>query len=345
MTERLIERSFPIVQLNPLAGKDQKNKRAVYRMHSWYARRSESTFRAILLGAALPWKEGNAAVDLVTEFYDGHGDDPRLKRPDGTPMRVLDPFMGGGTTVVEALRLGFEVSAADYNPIAWFIVRGETTPVDPLVLDAAYKRVADKVRGELLELYRTTCPVTGKAADIVYGLWVKQGICVDPICGAVTDLFKSFEVARKRGDATITYIPDVQCPHCSAAFDWELNLATVTAGGPQVFGVGAAGKGRPAAGLFGFSPETSPIECPNCLRPVPISARGKKKTKRKKVSLHVLVDPTTGDFFEVRGAIPEILEAPTSGHRFSPEEAPAVGAGKFRCVKCGRTQSIASVIT
>ena len=339
MTERLIERSFPIVQLNPLSVRERNAFKPVYKMHKWFARRSSSIFRAILLGAALPAEQDGRPVDLMKEFYEGHGDDPRLKRADGTPLRVLDPFMGGGTTVVEALRLGFDVTGNDYNPIAWFIVKGETTPVDLEELDAAYQRVADKVKDELLDLYKTTCPVTGKDADIIYGFWVKQGICVDPSCGAVTDLFKSYEVARKRGDATITYVSDVKCPHCSAVFDWELNRATVTAGGPQVLGEGAPGKGRPAAGLFAFSPETSPVDCPNCLRSVPISARGKKKAKKKNVALHVLVDPSTGDFFEIRGTIPKEVRAPESGFGFYPAKGPAKG-GKFACEECGRTQPI-----
>ena len=111
-------------------------------------------------------------------------DDPRLRRPDGGRLRVLDPFMGGGTTVVEALRLGFEVVGIDYNPIAWFIVKGETTPVDLAALDAAYERVAAKVKERLLDLYRTRCPVTGQDADLIYAFWVKQGPGRGPGSGA-----------------------------------------------------------------------------------------------------------------------------------------------------------------
>lgn len=109
--DRYIERAFPIVQLNPLSVRERNAFKPVYKMHKWFARRSSSIFRAILLGAALPYEgEDGKPIDLMEEFYRGHGDDPRLKRPDGTPLKVLDPFMGGGTTVVEALRLGFEVT-------------------------------------------------------------------------------------------------------------------------------------------------------------------------------------------------------------------------------------------
>lgn len=339
-TERYIERSFPIVQLNPLSVRERNAFKPVYKMHKWFARRSASIFRAILLASALPYEdEDGQPLDLMAEFYRGHGDDPRLRRPDGSPLKVLDPFMGGGTTVVEALRLGFDVTGIDLNPIAWFIVKGETTPVDLDALDAAFDRVADQVRDELLAMYRTVCPVSGAPADIVYGFWVKQGHCVAPGCDGVTDLFKSYEVARKRGDATLRYVP-VDCPHCGQGFDWELDRATITAGGPQVHGRGAAGKKRPAERRFAFALPQADATCPHCSGAVPPTARGAGKASKKKVALHVVLDPTTGDFFEVRGGLPDEVTAPRFGHTFDPHAAPMARGGKFVCGACGRQQAV-----
>ena len=336
---RYIERSFPIVQLNPLSQRERNAFKPIYKMHKWFARRSPSIFRAILLASALPYEDENGErVDLMKEFYEGHADDPRLKREDGTPLRVLDPFMGGGTTVVEALRLGFDVTGLDYNPIAWFIVKGETTPVDLDELQAAYEQVASEVKEEILDLYRTPCPVTGEPADIIYAFWVKQGICADPECEHVTDLFKSYEVARKRGDATLRYV-DVKCPGCGEAFDWELDRASITCGRPQVAGSGAPGKGRPADRAYAFGLEESGVDCPHCGGHVGWGDLSRKpKQKKKKVALHVMLDPETYDFFEVRGRIPEEVEAP-SGLRFNPKKAPAA-RGKFTCERCGKKQAI-----
>lgn len=42
---------------------------------------------------------------------------------------VLDPFMGGGTTVVEALALGRRCIGSDLNPLAKFVARAKTTPI------------------------------------------------------------------------------------------------------------------------------------------------------------------------------------------------------------------------
>lgn len=43
---------------------------------------------------------------------------------------VLDPFVGGGTTAIEAMRLGRRCVAADLNPLATFVTAAKTTPLD-----------------------------------------------------------------------------------------------------------------------------------------------------------------------------------------------------------------------
>ena len=42
---------------------------------------------------------------------------------DGRPPKVMDMFAGGGAIPLEAMRLGCEVIANDYNPVAWFILK------------------------------------------------------------------------------------------------------------------------------------------------------------------------------------------------------------------------------
>jgi hypothetical protein len=52
---------------------------------------------------------------------------------------VLDPFLGGGTTAVEALALGRRFFGTDINALAVFAARGKTTPVSR----PAWKRIRD----------------------------------------------------------------------------------------------------------------------------------------------------------------------------------------------------------
>jgi adenine-specific DNA methylase len=118
--KRAIEESFPIVEINKLAVPERNAFKPIYQMHKWFARRASCVFRAILLGATKP-----AGTDIMAEFYKDHTNDPDTKA-----VTVLDPFMGGGTTVIEALRLGCHVTGIDLNPVAWFIVKTEAEQVD-----------------------------------------------------------------------------------------------------------------------------------------------------------------------------------------------------------------------
>ncbi|NLF40200.1 DUF1156 domain-containing protein, partial [bacterium] len=130
--KRAIEDSFPIVEINRLAAPERNAFKPIYQMHKWFARRASCVFRAILLGALKPLPlnaDGTPATSgaqlIMDEFYKDHTSDT-----DTNGKVILDPFMGGGTTVVEALRLGCTVVGIDLNPVAWFIVKTETEPVD-----------------------------------------------------------------------------------------------------------------------------------------------------------------------------------------------------------------------
>jgi len=96
---KAIEESFPVVEINRLAIPERNAFKPIYKMHKWFARRSSCVFRAILLAAMKP-----AGTDIMVEFYNDHTHDPDTKG-----VKILDPFMGGGTTIVEALRLGCHV--------------------------------------------------------------------------------------------------------------------------------------------------------------------------------------------------------------------------------------------
>lgn len=65
---------------------------------------------------------------------------------------VLDPFMGGGTTVVEALMAGRRVVGADLNALGHFVAAARTTPLSPSNLLAVRrwaKRAAESGRWHL----------------------------------------------------------------------------------------------------------------------------------------------------------------------------------------------------
>src|SRR5256885_17039372 len=82
---------LPIEELALLAQREGRRPRPIYQVHRWFARRFGSAFRALLTAAALP--EG---ADFWSAYYQG---------TDWSERTVLDPFVGGGTSIIEAMRL------------------------------------------------------------------------------------------------------------------------------------------------------------------------------------------------------------------------------------------------
>ncbi|MDE0022823.1 MAG: hypothetical protein OXP69_00260 [Spirochaetaceae bacterium] len=179
-----IERDFDVSMIAELALREkqiQQNYRPIIGVHKWFARRPGTLFRGLLLAEF-------GQRPLHESFFDSN---------DLSGRRVADPFMGGGTPLIEANRLGCDVAGFDVNPMATWIVREE---VEHLDVDA-YKRVSSALvaalRGEVGAYYRTNCSLYGDAEVPVKSfMWVKTLDCV--ACGEVFDLFPGYLLAANR---------------------------------------------------------------------------------------------------------------------------------------------------
>jgi hypothetical protein len=156
----------------------QQSYRPIIGVHKWFARRPGTLFRNLLLA------EFNGAAAPGSEYFRSHV----------LQGVIADPFMGGGTTLVEANRLGFSVVGADINPMAWWVVRQELGALDVDAFQAAADAVVDKVSAEIASLYETACCCCGGRATVKYFLWVKMQACPD--CGHRNDLFPGYLLAE-----------------------------------------------------------------------------------------------------------------------------------------------------
>lgn len=244
-----IERGFPIERVNEIAEKESRAKqwyRPIYAMHKWWARRPGALFRAITLYSLLDEETtpGHVEVfepgenqtisgslseeDLVEAIGEVDIDDPeslwefypkdiRIK-----DKKILDPFMGGGTSLVEASRFGVNSVGIDLNPVAWFVSKKEIDAgqTDPDRLENAFEQVKEDVAEDILQYYRTPCPNDGHEADVMYNFWVKELDCVS--CGQTVPLFKDYRVAKGRYENDELY--NVLCPDCGEVIlvdDWQ----------------------------------------------------------------------------------------------------------------------------
>ncbi|MBM4467700.1 MAG: DUF1156 domain-containing protein, partial [Chloroflexi bacterium] len=137
MTRRLIEEAFPLKKVSE-DSKHEKNVRHghISTLHIWPARRPLAACRAAIIAALLPdpgdpQERENLCrrIANITHWGTENGPDLEFFRQEirkaygGRAPKVLDMFAGGGAIPLEAMRLGCDVTAIDYNPVAWFILK------------------------------------------------------------------------------------------------------------------------------------------------------------------------------------------------------------------------------
>ncbi|HEC34492.1 MAG TPA: DUF1156 domain-containing protein [Chloroflexi bacterium] len=159
MTDRrFIEESFPVKEVSVISAKEKNIRHGhISTLHIWWARRPLAASRATAYAALVPAVddplEWQRRRDFIVELsrwenslnqtllekarrdiLEAHA--RRLSAERGGPVtvedieagrvdppRVLDPFAGGGAIPLEALRLGCETYASDYNPVAVLILK------------------------------------------------------------------------------------------------------------------------------------------------------------------------------------------------------------------------------
>jgi putative DNA methylase len=180
----MIEKDFDIPFVAALALREkqiQQNYRPIIAVHKWFARRPGTLFRSLLLSEF-------SADKLRDRFFVAN---------DLRGLKIADPFMGGGTPLLEANRVGCDIIGYDINPMAYWIVRQEIADLNL----AAYREAANNLIARLTEevgrFYKTSCLICGSSeADVKYFLWVKTQSCEK--CAQEIDLFSGYLLAEDR---------------------------------------------------------------------------------------------------------------------------------------------------
>ena len=134
---RFIEDSFPIRAVSIESAREKAIRQGhIATLHIWWARRPLVASRAINYAALIPAPKDDER-DNVTKFitemarWQNSNNSNILERAkkdiikanNDVPPKVLDPFSGGGSIPLEALRLGSETYANDYNPVATLMLK------------------------------------------------------------------------------------------------------------------------------------------------------------------------------------------------------------------------------
>ena len=204
------------------------------KLHLWWARRPLAACRAILLGLLLPdpcdencpddFKKKarellrklpgkiaasdkdiqQALLRFIGDFADwdnaknstfvqvGRGL-VKAAHAEEKPL-VVDPFAGGGSIPLEALRLGCETFASDLNPVACLILKVmlDDIPRHRPELADELERVAAEVKKTAEEELAPYYPVDADGSRPIAYLWARTARCEAVGCGAEIPLVRSF---------------------------------------------------------------------------------------------------------------------------------------------------------
>ena len=237
--KRLAEVDFPIAVVSKHAAREKSIRHGhPSTLHLWWARRPLASSRAVLLALLLPDPCDSRcpeafkrqAREILSAVRQPPRSDEELRKAllwfigafanwdmaahssylqvgrslvqaahDEEAPLVVDPFAGGGSIPLEALRLGCEAFASDLNPVACLILKVMLEDIPrhgPELADELRKagaRIKEAVEKELADLY----PADSDGATPIAYLWARTVRCEAPNCGAEIPLMRSCWLCKK----------------------------------------------------------------------------------------------------------------------------------------------------
>ena len=239
-----IEQRFNVPLIAEMAFREkqiQQHYRPIIGVHKWFARRPGTLFRGLIL----------------SEFGAGRLEDIFFDSNDLSGTRIADPFMGGGTPLTEANRVGCDVQGFDINPMSAWIVREEIESLDILAYQEAAQGLIVGLRADIDRYYRTSCSLYGDSdVPVKCFMWVKVLDCER--CGLRFDLFPGYVLAENRRHPANVFV----CPDCGDlnAVEHRPTPGSCATCGASLRQSGPARRGRcdcPACGRTNTYPATA----------------------------------------------------------------------------------------
>lgn len=215
----LLERGFPYQEVSRLVAADRRSPDPAFGGHRWWARRPPALVRAVLLAAMLA--DDTPVSDLWRAYASPA---PHLR-----DIVVRDPFLGGGTTLVEAARLGARAHGTDVDPLAVLINQHQLTPPARQDVQAAGELLTAHLQATIGRLWPVRRETDGSRWSPLHYFSVAVVTC--PHCRQRGPLYRSLVIARSVGHAG-SVVRDVAvtafCPECLSVHDRGEKDDTVT---------------------------------------------------------------------------------------------------------------------
>jgi len=219
MEKRLIEEAFPLEDVSRESVREKNIRQGhISTLHIWWARRPLAASRTTAFAALVrdpgdeklreqlleivkqlaPWEVATDEVAGSKELL-AKARELIRKNFDGKAPKVLDCFAGGGSIPLEALRLGCETYALEYNPVAVLILKCvlEYPQRYGKALFSEVRKwgewVLEEARKELARFY----PPDEDGSIPVGYIWARTIPCQNPACGAEIPLMRQTWLAKK----------------------------------------------------------------------------------------------------------------------------------------------------
>ncbi len=188
--------ALPFGDLVRFASREGRRPRPIYQIHKWFARRLGCSFRALLVGA----------VEAPTaDFWKAYYETGNL-----SGLTVLDPFVGGGTSVVEAVRLGASAIGVDVDPIACAVTNAELTASSLEDLLPTLRTLQESV-GKTLAPFHSVKDAHGKKLTAIHHFWVQVVHC--PSCKMAGEAHPNYVLAAEAGRKRWVFCRKCHEPH------------------------------------------------------------------------------------------------------------------------------------
>lgn len=256
---------LPLEELAERARCEGQSTRPIYRVHRWFARRLSTQFRSILAALTL-------RPDEAGQFWKRYNEHIPLDH-----AVVLDPFVGGGTTVVESSRCGAAVIGIDIDPVAVTITRFELNARFREQDFAAAQAIAKSV-AEILRPHYITILEDGREAEVLHYFWVEETTCTK--CATTFELHPYYLLAwDKEKDRQWAF-----CKHCYEVQELPLTRKRLdcTCGHRTWIKDGTQSRGK--------------IRCPKCLYTCNLSDDSSDKPPRWRLFALEVLEPVESGY-------------------------------------------------
>ncbi|PMP95767.1 MAG: DNA methylase, partial [Candidatus Aminicenantes bacterium] len=237
--KRLIEVTFPVKEVSKISAKEKNIRHGhISTLHIWWTRKPLASSRATNFAALIPAPDDPVELEKKRQFiielskWENSLNQSLLEKArkeileanGGVPPKVLDCFAGGGSIPLEALRLGCETHAVEYNPVAVLILKctleypqkygraqnissdlklGSQKSTNPLLDDV--EKWGNWVLKEAQEEIGNFYPADEDGSIPVGYYWMRTISCQNPSCSAEIPLTANFWLAKKENKKVALY--------------------------------------------------------------------------------------------------------------------------------------------